>query len=33
MKTGFEKKINRLTLQLHDTQDKIDLLFEFKTKT
>lgn len=26
MKTGFEKKINELTLQLHDTQDEVDNL-------
>ena len=24
MKTGFEKKINELTIQLHDTQDEVD---------
>lgn len=24
MKSGFEKKINELTLQLHDTQDEVD---------
>ena len=24
MKSGFEKKINELTIQLHDTQDEVD---------